>query len=66
MSLSGQEILSLPRKPSFATPAHSVLSIEAAVGIEPTYRGFADLRLTIWLRRHTTKALFDRVKELFG
>ena len=25
--------------------------MEAALGIEPRYRGFADLRLTTWLRR---------------
>jgi hypothetical protein len=25
---------------------------EAAIGLEPMYRGFADLCLTTWLRRH--------------
>src|SRR5262249_15373232 len=27
------------------------VSLEAAAGIEPAYKGFADLRLTTWLRR---------------
>ena len=30
--------------------------MEAAAGIEPAYRGFADLRLTTWLRRHRNYA----------
>src|SRR5262245_46641032 len=31
--------------------APGIVSLEAAAGIEPTYKGFADLRLTTWLRR---------------
>jgi integrase len=33
------------------------LSQEAPVGVEPTYNGFADRRLTTWLRSHRTKIL---------
>jgi hypothetical protein len=29
------------------------LGLEAGVGIEPTHRGFADLRLPTWQTRHT-------------
>ena len=32
------------------------LSQEAPVGVEPTYNGFADRRLTTWLRSHRTKS----------
>ncbi len=31
--------------------AHFEGQVEAAIGIEPMYRGFADLCLTAWLRR---------------
>jgi hypothetical protein len=30
---------------------HEVM-MEARVGIEPTYKGFADLSLTAWVPRH--------------
>ncbi len=33
------------------TPAHENKENEAAVGLEPTYNGFADRRLTTWLCR---------------
>src|SRR5262252_7146713 len=31
--------------------APCIVILEAAAGIEPAYKGFADLRLTTWLRR---------------
>ena len=64
MPLAGQKILSLPRKPGFATPAFEADKLEARVGIEPTYKGFADPRLTIWLpRRNSISSLFDHVEQ---
>jgi hypothetical protein len=35
--------------------------LEAAIGIEPMNKGFADLCLTTWLRRH-----IERVKDEGG
>ena len=59
MSLSGQEILSLPRLASCATPAPMDCLMEARIGIEPMYKGFADPRLTTWLPRRVD-TLTDR------
>ena len=35
--------------------------VEARVGIEPTYKGFADLSLTTWVPRQTGKELRFRL-----
>jgi hypothetical protein len=35
--------------------------MEARVGIEPTYKGFADLSLTTWVPRQTWKELRFRL-----
>ena len=35
-------------------PANTVQRVEAATGIEPVYKSFADSCLTTWLRRHGT------------
>src|SRR5947199_10780070 len=37
--------------------------LEARVGIEPTYKGFADLSLTTWVPRQTGKELRFRPAE---
>lgn len=47
-----------------------ILKIKAAVGIEPTNRGFADLCLATWLRRRKFSlehkaALYDHAALLF-
>ena len=48
---------------SFATPA---VELEAAAGIEPAYRGFADLRLTTWLPRHTISYSSGEKQRIVG
>ena len=54
MSLSGQEILSLPRLSQLRRPGQRN---EARIGIEPMYKGFADPRLATWLPRRKIKLL---------
>lgn len=44
--------------------------LEAMVGIEPTYKGFADLSLTTWVHRQylfsTRIALIEQLHRVFG
>ena len=42
-------------------------TLKARVGIEPTHKGFADLRLTTWLPSHTPiiALLFYQIKHFF-
>src|SRR3989344_6389950 len=42
---------------NYATRAN----LEARAGIEPAYRGFADLCLTTWLPRHLTKLSYPKI-----
>ena len=37
--------------------------LEAAIGIEPMNKGFADLCLTTWLRRHREKYKGERIRD---